>query len=242
MDPTYSPEAEAYREKVQAFLAEKLPPTGPGSGALEGDAVDEFVTEWRKTLYEANYLAPGWPVEYGGAGLSALEQVILGRGVRPRRRADRRPERRVRHPDARQHAAAVGHRGAEGALPPADPVRRGHLVPGLLRAERRLRPRQRRAARPCSTATSGCSTARRSGRRPGTSPTTSSCSPAPTPTRRSTRASRSCSSPMRPARHRGASDQDDLGRERVQRGLLHRRPLPEGRTSSAASTTAGPSR
>jgi alkylation response protein AidB-like acyl-CoA dehydrogenase len=28
-------------------------------------------------LYEGGYLAPGWPVEYGGGGLSALEQVIL---------------------------------------------------------------------------------------------------------------------------------------------------------------------
>ena len=28
-------------------------------------------------MYEAGYLAPGWPVEYGGAGLSPLEQVIL---------------------------------------------------------------------------------------------------------------------------------------------------------------------
>ena len=28
-------------------------------------------------LYEAGYLAPGWPVEYGGGGLTALEQVII---------------------------------------------------------------------------------------------------------------------------------------------------------------------
>jgi alkylation response protein AidB-like acyl-CoA dehydrogenase len=46
-------------------------------GTLEGEALTDFVTEWRGTLYEAGYLAPGWPVEYGGAGLSALEQVIL---------------------------------------------------------------------------------------------------------------------------------------------------------------------
>ena len=77
MQPTYSEEAEAYREKVQAFLAEKLPSNWEGIGALEGEEINEFVTEWRKTLYEANYLAPGWPVEYGGAGLSATEQVIL---------------------------------------------------------------------------------------------------------------------------------------------------------------------
>ncbi len=77
MQPTYTADAEAYREKVQAFLAEKLPPNWNGTGALEGEALAEFVTEWRKTLYEANYLAPGWPQEYGGAGLSATEQVIL---------------------------------------------------------------------------------------------------------------------------------------------------------------------
>ena len=77
MQPTYSADAEAYRQKVQAFLAEKLPSDWGGIGTLEGEALRTFVTEWRGTLYEAGYLAPGWPVEYGGGGLSALEQVIL---------------------------------------------------------------------------------------------------------------------------------------------------------------------
>ena len=77
MQPTYSADAEAYRQKVQAFLAEKLPTNWGGMGQLDGDALSTFVTEWRGTLYEAGYLAPGWPAEYGGAGLSALEQVIL---------------------------------------------------------------------------------------------------------------------------------------------------------------------
>ncbi len=77
MRPTYTAEAEAYREKVQAFLAEKLPNKWGGIGQLDGQELVDFVTEWRKTLYSADYLAPGWPVEYGGAGLSALEQVII---------------------------------------------------------------------------------------------------------------------------------------------------------------------
>jgi len=77
MQPTYSADAEAYRQKVQAFLAEKLPSDWGGIGRLDGDELTRFVTEWRGTLYEAGYLAPGWPVEYGGAGLTALEQVIL---------------------------------------------------------------------------------------------------------------------------------------------------------------------
>ena len=77
MRPTYTAEAEAYREKVQAFLAEKLPTNWGGIGRLEGQELSDFVTDWRKTLYTAGYLTPGWPVEYGGAGLSALEQVII---------------------------------------------------------------------------------------------------------------------------------------------------------------------
>jgi len=77
MRPQYDVDAEAYREKVRAFLGEKLPAGFTGIGSLEGDALVEFTTEWRTTLYEAGYLAPGWPEEYGGAGLSALEQVIL---------------------------------------------------------------------------------------------------------------------------------------------------------------------
>jgi alkylation response protein AidB-like acyl-CoA dehydrogenase len=77
MQPTYTPEAESYREKVQAFLAEKLPSNWKGMGQLEGEAFEEFVTSWRQTLHEGGYLAPGWPVAYGGGGLSALEQVIL---------------------------------------------------------------------------------------------------------------------------------------------------------------------
>jgi alkylation response protein AidB-like acyl-CoA dehydrogenase len=77
MDPTYTPEAQAYREKVQAFLAEQLPSNWKGIGQLEGDELHRFVNDWRKTLHSAGYLAPGWPVEYGGGGLSALEQVIV---------------------------------------------------------------------------------------------------------------------------------------------------------------------
>src|SRR3954451_24304646 len=77
MNPQYSAEAEAYRQKVHAFLAEKLPADWGGLGTFREKPLERFVGEWRKTLYEAGYLAPGWPVEYGGAGLSALEQVIL---------------------------------------------------------------------------------------------------------------------------------------------------------------------
>src|SRR3954471_13262583 len=77
VDPTYSAEADAYREKIQAFLAEKLPANWTGLGALGPDEANAFSEAWRKTLHEHGYLAPNWPKEYGGGGLTALEQVIL---------------------------------------------------------------------------------------------------------------------------------------------------------------------
>ena len=77
MDPSYSPAAKEYREKVQAFLAEKLPPNWKGIGSLTGETLERFITEWRATLFSSGYLAPGWPVEFGGGGLSDLEQVII---------------------------------------------------------------------------------------------------------------------------------------------------------------------
>ena len=48
------------------------------------------------------------------------------------------------------------HRGAEEALPRADPARRRGLVPGLLRAGRRLRPGRAAARAASSTATTCC--------------------------------------------------------------------------------------
>src|SRR3954453_17892677 len=77
MRPTYSPEAEAFREKVQAFLAEQLPSNWAGAGALDHEALGRFTKDWRATLHEHRYLALGWPAEYGGGGLSDLEQVIV---------------------------------------------------------------------------------------------------------------------------------------------------------------------
>ena len=73
----YSPEAEVFRTTVKSFLAENLPEGFGGIGTMEGLELDGFVTQWRKILFEHGYLAATWPKEYGGAGLSAMETVIL---------------------------------------------------------------------------------------------------------------------------------------------------------------------
>jgi alkylation response protein AidB-like acyl-CoA dehydrogenase len=77
VDPRYPPEVEDYRDKIRAFLGEHLPAGWKGIGALDHDAVATFTEEWRTTLYENGLLAPSWPRQYGGGGLSPLEQVVV---------------------------------------------------------------------------------------------------------------------------------------------------------------------
>jgi alkylation response protein AidB-like acyl-CoA dehydrogenase len=97
-----SPEEAKWREEVKAFLDRELPDsirvknrlvTGAsvegragndvqgrpearagGSGfQLEGGTMGE----WRGRLAERGWIAPAWPKEYGGAGLSPMEQFIM---------------------------------------------------------------------------------------------------------------------------------------------------------------------
>ena len=77
MQPTYPAESEQYREKINAFLDEHLPSNWQGIGALEEGERSHFLADWRNTLRDNRLLAPNWPAEYGGGGLTHLEQVVL---------------------------------------------------------------------------------------------------------------------------------------------------------------------
>ena len=77
MQPTYAVQADEFRQEIQAFLADHLPADWTGIGALDADAAATFTNQWRDTLRDNRLLAATWPREYGGAGLSALESVIL---------------------------------------------------------------------------------------------------------------------------------------------------------------------
>jgi alkylation response protein AidB-like acyl-CoA dehydrogenase len=58
-----------FRARVRAFLAEH------GDDARPDD--EGWIDEWRRTLYEHGLLGVSWPREYGGGGLTKLEQVVL---------------------------------------------------------------------------------------------------------------------------------------------------------------------
>jgi hypothetical protein len=77
VDLTYPPEAQAFRREVRAFLAAQLPPGWTGVGSLPADEVGPFTDRWRSLLHQHALIGVAWPQEYGGRGLSKLEQVVL---------------------------------------------------------------------------------------------------------------------------------------------------------------------
>jgi alkylation response protein AidB-like acyl-CoA dehydrogenase len=78
MDPRYSAEAEAFRDRVQVFLKENLPEGWQGIGAIaDRQEAYAFVSRWRSVLAANGFLGVAWPTEYGGAGLTKVEQVVL---------------------------------------------------------------------------------------------------------------------------------------------------------------------
>jgi alkylation response protein AidB-like acyl-CoA dehydrogenase len=77
MEFNWPPEVEKFRTSVQEFLDANLPPGFTGLGALSGDDYHRFLKDWRGKLADAGLLALDWPQEYGGAGLTLGEQVVL---------------------------------------------------------------------------------------------------------------------------------------------------------------------
>ncbi|RYF59625.1 MAG: acyl-CoA dehydrogenase [Comamonadaceae bacterium] len=77
MDLKYPPGSEEFRTEIRGFLDEHLLDSWTGVGALDPDALNEFIPQWRSVLAENGLLAPHWPEKHGGRGLSVVEQSIL---------------------------------------------------------------------------------------------------------------------------------------------------------------------
>ena len=78
MDLTYPPEAEEFRVEIKRWLKENLPDGWGEPGFTMTDAErSAFNQEWTAKLQGGGYICASWPAEYGGKGLSLLEQVVL---------------------------------------------------------------------------------------------------------------------------------------------------------------------
>src|SRR3954464_5130559 len=78
MDLTYPPEAEQFRAEIRAWLEENLPDGWFEPGfELHGDDRKRFNEEGVKKLYGGGWICASWPQEYGGKGLTTMQQVVL---------------------------------------------------------------------------------------------------------------------------------------------------------------------
>jgi len=78
MDLSYPPEAEEFRTEIAGWLKDNLP-EGWGSPdfSMTPEERKDFNEEWTAKLFAGGWICASWPAEYGGKGLSLLQQVVL---------------------------------------------------------------------------------------------------------------------------------------------------------------------
>ena len=81
MDFRLTPEQESFRNEVRAWVKQNLPKewtsrviSGPDVPRVEAY---KFLREWQKRLFDAGFIGLTWPKEYGGRGLTFMEEFIL---------------------------------------------------------------------------------------------------------------------------------------------------------------------
>ncbi len=77
MDLRFTPEENAFRAEVRAFMKEKLPPAIRAK-VIEGDRLgkDDMIA-WQRILNAKGWAVPHWPKEWGGAGWGPVEIYLF---------------------------------------------------------------------------------------------------------------------------------------------------------------------
>ena len=76
MNLDFSPEDNAFRAEVRAFLEENYPKETAERQARGEELTKEDYTRWHKILFERGWSTPFWPKEYGGTGWSPTQKFI----------------------------------------------------------------------------------------------------------------------------------------------------------------------
>jgi hypothetical protein len=77
MDLRYSDVDEAFRGELQEWFAREVPAYGPPPRPGDWAVRRAYDTGWQRRLHEAGYAGLNWPVEYGGRGLPASQQLVF---------------------------------------------------------------------------------------------------------------------------------------------------------------------
>ncbi len=77
MDLSFTPEEQAFRDEVRAFLDESLPEELADKGSNAQELTKHDAERWHAILNEKGWLAVTWPEEYGGTGWTAVQRHIF---------------------------------------------------------------------------------------------------------------------------------------------------------------------
>jgi alkylation response protein AidB-like acyl-CoA dehydrogenase len=81
MDFTLTPEQQSFRDEVRDWLSRNLPEEWVARLRSSSDVprpeAYEFLRSWQRRMYEAGFVGLTWPKEYGGRGLTFMEELIL---------------------------------------------------------------------------------------------------------------------------------------------------------------------
>ncbi len=75
-----TPVEATFRTEVRAFIEAELPPSLLGQSDMRMSAPEDDrgpIREWTRKLASRGWITPAWPKEYGGGGLSVMEQFIF---------------------------------------------------------------------------------------------------------------------------------------------------------------------
>jgi alkylation response protein AidB-like acyl-CoA dehydrogenase len=79
VDFTLTADQQAFRERVRGWLAANIPPGWKALGSSEVPRAEayELIRRWQARLFEGGFIGLTWPREYGGQGLTFVEEMIL---------------------------------------------------------------------------------------------------------------------------------------------------------------------
>ena len=76
MDMEFSPEDLAFQQEVRDFIAENYPAELREKQDEGEEMSKEDFLVWHKILHKKGWIAPAWPVEYGGTGWTPTQRFI----------------------------------------------------------------------------------------------------------------------------------------------------------------------
>ncbi len=77
MDLNYSPEEAAFRDEVRAWIRANLPEAVRDKVLNYRELTKDDLVGWHRTLARKGWVAPHWPVEWGGTGWTVVQRYIF---------------------------------------------------------------------------------------------------------------------------------------------------------------------